>query len=286
MFQCDCGDKLQLAPAPLKQRSHRSIAIAVVLLAIGGCKDGEGGGIIVVPAPLPTPSPTPVPTPTPTPMPTPTPSPGTQQIAFDFQQGLQGWRPIFADYRADLAANFEFRAGYEAVPQGLTGRNGLLLSSSNQSDDVFMGAYRHIGNLRPHTRYRIDATVTFASRVGTGCAGIGGAPGESVYVKAGASTVLPEPNRTGYVRLPLDKGEQSQGGRDMVVIGDIATAENSNCNTGLSRYVQKTLTTGTRSPLVTSDANGRLWLVLGTDSGFEGRTSIYLLEGNFVLTPT
>jgi hypothetical protein len=37
--------------------------------------------------------------------------------------------------------------------------------------------------------------------------------------------------------------------------------------------------------MVTSDAAGRLWIVIGTDSGFEARTEIYYLEGSVLFTP-
>ena len=37
--------------------------------------------------------------------------------------------------------------------------------------------------------------------------------------------------------------------------------------------------------LINADAQGRLWIVIGTDSGFEGRTEIYYLDGVATFTP-
>jgi hypothetical protein len=51
-------------------------------------------------------------------------------------------------------------------------------------------------------------------------------------------------------------------------------------------YAEKTLTTGASVPLVTSDANGQLWLVIGFDSGFVGRTKAFLLDGAATFSPS
>lgn len=257
------------------------LLFASSLLVIGGCRDGDGGGIIVVPGPSPSPTPSPAPAPTPSP----TPSPGATRVDFVFQQGVQEWQAVFADYRADLADRFQFRAGYASVPPSLTDRSGFQLSSFNQSDDVFMGVYRLVDRLRPRTAYRVDATISFATNAGSNCAGIGGSPGKSVYVKAGASTVVPQPNKAGFVLLPLDKGDQEDGGKDMVVIGNLETRENTACDPEIDRYVRKTLSIKSPNPVVQTDDKGRLWLIMGTDSGFEGTTTFYFLDGQFTLTP-
>jgi hypothetical protein len=56
------------------------------------------------------------------------------------------------------------------------------------------------------------------------------------------------------------------------------------CESGI--YALKTLRSPQdRIPTLTADASGRLWLVIGTDSGFEDRTEIYYLEGAATFTP-
>jgi hypothetical protein len=47
----------------------------------------------------------------------------------------------------------------------------------------------------------------------------------------------------------------------------------------------KTLSTDAGGAIVKTDADGRLWVVIGTDSGFEGTTEIYYLNGTITLTP-
>ena len=100
--------------------------------------------------------------------------------------------------------------------------------------------------------------------------GIGGAPGEGVKVKAGASGIEPLNVRDGmgWFRMNIDKGNQSVGGVDMSVIGDMAVKDTTTVYTVVRRSMSTPMKRRT-------DSNGALWLVVGTDSGFEGLTEVY-----------
>jgi len=56
------------------------------------------------------------------------------------------------------------------------------------------------------------------------------------------------------------------------VLGDIANGDPCGAP---QRFVRKTLSSGSEQPLVTTDAGGAAWLLVGTDSGFEGSTRLY-----------
>jgi hypothetical protein len=105
-------------------------------------------------------------------------------------------------------------------------------------------------------------------------------------IKAGASAVQPATtlvNGNFRVNFEKDRNPLPIGGDQVVTIGNFANSTEI-CSEG--RYELKTLSsTGTRSGMVTSDSAGRLWLVIGTDSGFEARTEIYYLEGAATFTP-
>ncbi len=66
----------------------------------------------------------------------------------------------------------------------------------------------------------------------------------------------------------LIKSNQSQGGEDMMVIGDFSNDTDQNV------YTLKSVTSQTPFQ-VQANSDGELWLVVGSDSGFEGTTSIY-----------
>ena len=113
--------------------------------------------------------------------------------------------------------------------------------------------------------------IEFASNASNGATGIGGSPAEDVFIKAGASTSEPLKvldNSDNYYRMNIDKGNQAQDGANMKLIGDFANGTES------SAYNLVTLKT-MNSISVESNSNGEIWLVVGTDSGFEGTTTIY-----------
>ena len=69
----------------------------------------------------------------------------------------------------------------------------------------------------------------------------------------------------------------------MLTLGHIANPE-LDVETAGEVYAIKTLSNEGRPFRVTTDADGRLWLIVGTDSGFEGPTAVYYSQISFVLT--
>lgn len=176
-----------------------------------------------------------------------------------------------------------FESGLTPVPASLTGATGFLLGGDNPADDVALFVWRKIENLRPNTLYRVEADVEFATNAPADCFGIGGAPGESVYLKIGAAPGEPALvlNDEGLMTLNLDKANQSESGKDAVAIGNLASADAGTCEAPV--YARKSLSSDGQGPAVRSGAEGALWLLITTDSGYEGRTEIYLLSARFEL---
>jgi hypothetical protein len=204
-------------------------------------------------------------------------SAGGVGCVFEFRRGLEGWSGGFADLPAEEVGGelFDLRFARVRLPAYL-GRPdwGLLLAGTNRSDDLLMFVKRRIAGLAPETRYAVRYHLRFATAAGAGCVGIGGAPGESVYVKAGASARAPVPvERDGTLRLPIDIGDQSQGGRDAKVLGDIA-APTLGCDGG--RFALVTRDGNDQPVFPLTDRGGNLWLFVGFDSGYEGRTRVIL----------
>jgi len=102
-----------------------------------------------------------------------------------------------------------------------------------------------------------------------GQVGVGGSPGEGVTIKAGATIIKPEKvNQSGFYQMNIDKNNQTNSGSDMVVVGDFSNDTNQNEYT-LKNLVANNILT------VSADSSGELWLVVGTDSGFEATTTLY-----------
>jgi hypothetical protein len=198
-------------------------------------------------------------------------------LHYDFNSGSKGWLAGFADYTlgtADLQTIAELRP----LPDELGRRgNGFYLQSMNRSDDVFMFLKKRLTSedgLEARKAYRVFFDIRVASDARTGCLGVGGSPGDSVYLKAGivASEPVTTVDGTGYVGLLADKGQQSTGGRDAGVIGTIANG--TPCTGSTSPYVSlRKNYAHVAQPK--ADKDGSLWLLAGTDSGFEGLTGLY-----------
>lgn len=143
--------------------------------------------------------------------------------------------------------------------------------------------------LLPDTVYRIELDLEFASNVPRGCVGVGGSPGDSVYMKLGASgsepnTVEQLEGATPTLRLNIDYGVQSGSGAQALVVGDLANSQSCD-DLSQARWELKTLSTRGQNFRARTDANGTLWVVAGTDSAFEGRTDVYFTALHVMLDP-
>jgi hypothetical protein len=197
----------------------------------------------------------------------------------DFGEGNDGWESGFADLPADHDVDFfQLDSGRQELPDGLDGF-GMYLRGDNHSDDLFMFLTKHITGLRPNTPYQVAYNIDLATNVPAGMMGIGGSPGESVYVKAGASTIQPqvEEQADGALRINIDKGNQATDGGDMITLGNLASEQ-----TDGTQYVIESFSVQDFEGF--SDARGNLWLIVGIDSGFEGVSTVYLARIGVSLT--
>lgn len=214
----------------------------------------------------------------------------TISLDYTFQDDLEGWTGDFAElpvsYDQDL---YRLEFGYRDLPEelGLEGRKALYISSHNASDDIFMFIKGQVGpedGLKPHTTYQVRFQVDIATNAPRDAVGVGGAPGESVFFKVGASPEEPRPEpdiERDYYYMNIDKGGGNQSeGENALLIGHVAK-ESPEFNYD---YEIKTLDNLYRPLEMTTDEEGRMWLLAGTDSGFEGTTSLYYTRVQVMLT--
>jgi hypothetical protein len=204
-------------------------------------------------------------------------------VAFDFAQGPQDWIGGFADYPVGQESAFELIADYRPLPPELgADHSALFISGNNHSDDLFMFYKRRVDGFVPNKVYHVRFGVEIATEAPHGCSGIGGAPGESVVLKAGASTIEPvKVDQAGFYQMNIDKGGQSTGGANALLLGDIA---NSRACEDPPAFERKAFDSGADLLDVTADPSGALWLFAGTDSGFEGTTRLYYTRFSAQLT--
>lgn len=209
-------------------------------------------------------------------------------LEFDFRQGVQGWEAGFAEYDPDMEGMM-LEAEIRPLPSelGINGA-GYYLQGMNRSDDLFMFLKRQLeadDGVVPGQEYRVMFTIVFASNAPSGAVGIGGSPGESVYLKAGASTVEPEvylDSADNHYRMNVDKGSGNSGnGTTASVIGHIGNGLSAEDNPRYMSLKQQ----HEHQYTVNASQDGELWLLVGTDSGFEGLTVIYYQSIAVTLIP-
>jgi len=197
----------------------------------------------------------------------------------DFSEENIQWESVNADYYYFQKDFMAFKFERTSLPEPLnTEKPALMLSSFNASDDVFMGAKRKINGLNKNQSYHITYEITFASNEPEGRVGTGGAPAESVWIKAGATGFEPlsESSEEGifndFMVLNIDKGNQSVEGENMEIVGNFSNGTRDVYDYRLINHKSK------RGTTVTSNDKGEIWLIFGTESGFESTTTIYYKE--------
>ena len=207
----------------------------------------------------------------------------TAKFTYLFNSDAEGWMAGFADLPVDHDQQFfELDSVHRQLPDGLHQSRGMFMQGHNRSADLFMYLKRRVDGLQPNTTYDVSVSLDLATNVQAGLFGIGSAPGEGVFSQGRerrrSNPRLSEGDNR-HLRMNIDKGNQSQGGEDMVVIGNVAHSE----VTG-SEHRLKTLDNAGQPLSVETDGNGRVWLIVGTDSGFEGLTAIYYARIAYTLT--
>lgn len=214
--------------------------------------------------------------------------PAVVTVSDDFRAGQLGWTAHFADYSPVQAEIMELDSGIRPLPPelGVIG-TGFYITAHNRSDDVFMFLTKRLtplDGIEPNQLYELHFRVELASNAGSGCVGVGGAPGESVYLKVGATGTEPriELDDLNHWRVNFDKNNQAQSGTAASVAGNIANGT-SDCR-GEAPFVSLERP-HVHPHLVRANEFGELWLIVGTESGFEGKTRLYYQSIEATLTP-
>ncbi|MCF0057290.1 hypothetical protein [Dyadobacter sp. CY356] len=215
-----------------------------LMLGLAGCNDSDNGSNLVL----------------------------EKVVTSDFELNTDDWTAALSEYSTETdTSSVEFRSGRTTLPTPLdTKTYGYMLQSHNRSDDMFMYLKKKITGLRANSAYNVTFEIDLATDNSSGGFGTGGSPGSSVYLKAGASAVEPVTNLvSGFYTFNLDKGIQSESGKDLINIGNAANGLETDTYAIVKRDNL------TKPVTVTADANGAIWVCVGTDSGFEGLTRLY-----------
>lgn len=187
----------------------------------------------------------------------------------DFSKSIEGWNWGFADYPEGVEEEWQFSVKQDTLPSPLDRtKKALRVSGSNHSDDLFMYITKKVKMPKANQSYEGTFEIDFATEAAEGSMGVGGSPAHSVYMGIGLVSIEPAKKMTGdgHYRMNISKMSQSQDGDDMKVIGDVSNGKEDFVYTLVKRTGKFTGKT---------DKDGNLWVIIGTDSGFEAVTTLY-----------
>ncbi|WP_445232545.1 hypothetical protein [Duganella rhizosphaerae] len=200
-------------------------------------------------------------------------TPVASTVTIDFNTGIDGWRADVADY-TDKDRPTEVAFGWKDLPAPLNGKGYYLAARNNRANDVLTYATRQLEGFVPTTKYALTFEMRYATDAATGCTGAGGSRGDSVYMVAAANyyNINTVERSDGHFRMNVDRGNQAVSGTEGKVLGTQGVA-GLDCTGG--RWASTTRKSS-EAIVVTSDKDGRFWIALGADSGFEGSNAFYL----------
>ncbi|HEY3039897.1 MAG TPA: hypothetical protein VGJ66_14240 [Pyrinomonadaceae bacterium] len=222
-------------------------------------------------------------------------TPQPVSVSFDFRNGALGWQAGFARYPPETDKNgfYELLAEIRSLPPELGNGTGFYIQGNNHSDALVMFMKRGLSadnGIVAGQAYQVNFTIVFGSSAPTGCSGVGGSPGDSVNLRAGASPAeplallgIPRPFRD--LETNVDIGLGSGPTRDGLAASFAGTIANGQpCDSGPRPWVS-IQRSHQHTTLVNANSKGEIWFFVGTDSGFEGPTQLYYQRIDVTLTP-
>jgi hypothetical protein len=198
-------------------------------------------------------------------------------VESDLTKGRDDWEGDFTGYPASWedSVEYELKCVYTDVPDNVGPFKGLMISGNNHGDALFMFIKNKVTGLAPNTDYALVFGVELSCNASTGSE----SP-KNVFLKVGASTEEPKKIKAGEdCVFNLDKGsEPGLSGSDMMVLGDLAAS------TQEYALIKRNSSNHTTPFIVRTNANGELWLVIGTESAYQGETIVYYTGVEVILT--
>lgn len=194
-----------------------------------------------------------------------------REFNYTFEKGTEGWTSYFSDYHVEGEDFYELDFKYTSLPLPLdTSRKAIMITGHNHSDDLICMVYRKMEGLQPNRIYAVTFNVDLASNTPSNSFGIGGSP--DIAIGAGGLSFAPSSriDEEGLYRPNFTSQLQSKESNDTLkVLGTIGVGEDVHVFTMINRN-------NLNNPVnIAANDKGEMWLMIGTDSGYEGITTLY-----------
>jgi|GEM_PF-1747996 len=197
-------------------------------------------------------------------------------LTYDFSSGKGDWQTGFSEYPLSAADTLQIEAEMVSSIGALGGDSLLRLSAIDPVADIFPFIKLKVTGLTPSTEFNVLVETEFAAvnldPIGTTYEG-----DQEVHLKAGVfenePLLIPANDSIdvgySYEVLDIDKGNGVDVGNDMALLGTVVMPS-PNVFSQLIRGIN------TGSQLSgTSDADGNMWLLIGTDSETQMHQAFY-----------
>lgn len=200
-----------------------------------------------------------------------------------FNDGADGWEAVYAEYPDGQEEFYELESGLKNLPAQLDQtKKAFMLSGNNHSDALQMFLVKRLDGLSPQTHYIVETGIELASKYPDGSVGIGGSPGNSVYLVSKFATngyeLQEGENEHDNIKLFLKEIDSVPESVMTMDLGDVSIQSDE------YEYQLITREKSSSPNVVQSDAQGKLWAIIGTWSGFEGISTLYYTKIKITLT--
>jgi hypothetical protein len=194
----------------------------------------------------------------------------------EFETGTEGWTGDYALYNVSDTAKIAFVMEQDSLPSAIDSlKFSLRLEGTNVGDSIFLFMKKKIIGLNPDKSYRVN----FDINIGTNYPDLPNATGKNISLKAGASPNEPlKILRNRYNTVSIKKGLWNVDGPEMAVLGDVVNSS------GRAVYQLVNRSSAGKNITVKPDVEGTIWLCVGEDTRYKGKTVLYYDHINVTLT--
>lgn len=186
----------------------------------------------------------------------------------EFETGTEGWKADYALYNRADTSKIAFKMERDSLPAVIDSLKwSLRMEGNNIGDSIFLFLKKKIVGLNPDKTYNVSFDINLA----TNYPDLPGGSGKTINLKAGASPTEPAKSLSDkfYYNLSIKKGLWDQDGAEMAILGDVTNTA------ARSVYELVNRNSNSKNITVKPDPSGIIWVCVGEDTRYKGKTVFY-----------
>jgi hypothetical protein len=195
----------------------------------------------------------------------------------EFEKGSEGWLGDYALYNLADTTKIAFLMERDSLPAVIDStRWSLRMEGNNVGDSIFLFLKKKIGGLNPDRTYNVSFDIDVATNYPDQPNG----SGKTIKLKAGASAKEPVKviSDKFYNNVSIKKGLWDRDGAEMSILGDFANTS------ARAVYELVRRTSDDKNITVKPAPDGTIWICVGEDTRYKGKTVFYYDKIKVTLT--